>query len=190
MLIQDHSREKLKKDWLHACAVADSPVLPGLGNLILSCYYIEDMIIELQNEDSGNDLRYHSFYRAWICLFFEVLRSMYKSRDYQESAPPCVKSKMNELERMKATVGKARGYLAKLTETRRDKPIENEEELFRIEPKYDYSLCKWVFDEHGISYGEPAEIIINRNEVSREFISTLKDCEVSEYGKPWLSMNI
>ncbi|MBC6414190.1 MAG: hypothetical protein GDA45_04565 [Chromatiales bacterium] len=114
---------------------------PGLAGMIFACYAYEQMLTELREEmiteektaketdDSYEthlarhhayldlDNRHQALLRAWVCVFFEILRVIV-SDEYKKAKSSFLEGKNNKLDKMKKRFAYFRSHLSKLKENK------------------------------------------------------------------------
>ena len=152
-------------------AVVHNQELSGLSTLIFSSYQIEEMMARHEPCKQLISPRYTSLYIAWVCVLFNALRVIYEAHQ----KIPCIpKDKISELKNIKKCLGKARGYLAKLSESRKeDKTSENQKEI--------------IFISNGclIRTIDEKEFILDRRDISHRIVLIFEDCCAPESGIKW-----
>ncbi len=177
---REYTEIKPEESWLHIAAVVHNQELSGLSTLIFSSYQIEEMMARHEPCKQLISPRYTSLYIAWVCVLFNALRVIYEAHQ----KIPCIpKDKIGELKNIKKCLGKARGYLAKLSESRKeDKTSENQKEIIFIS---NGCLIRTIIDNSKHQILDEKEFKLDRRDISRRITSIFKDCCAPESGIEW-----
>ena len=189
-----------QKDWLHACAVVAHGRFSGLSGMLFSCYIYEKMMIG-ELKDGQLPLlpppvmyKYAAFYRAWVGTFYEVLYII--NRYHKEFEAPCIKGRKKKIEKIKQVITRIRSNLSKL------KDYDSRPKWDRLEDKENgnMDIKLEILGHHFVGIfryekvGEAQKLVdetqIDTHDESNKFLLILKNCDVPEYGKHWLSKTV
>ena len=188
-----------KEDWLHACAVVAPEKFSGLSSMLFFCYVYEKMMIgelrgcQLPLLPSSVMYKYAAFYRAWIVTFYEVLYIINKY--HKEFKAPCLKGKVSEIRKIKKVITRIRSNLSKLEDCdprpKQERLKEDKNGNMDIKLKISGHHFIGIFRYEKVEKAqEPDETHIDTYYESKKFLLILKNCDVPEYGKHWLSKTV
>ena len=160
-----------RMQWRKASEVASHENFLGLGDMMLSCYYYEEMLIKESEKGCDFDLfRCSALLRAWICVFFEILRVM-TSKEYKNNKCLLLEGKIRKLEEIKNNVSDVRTRLSKLKENKsRQKGVDKKLQKIQLDIS--------PFNLYAIEFNVPVGILMK----------TVKEFDIKEESEKFLSI--